>query len=256
MGRMSTLDDVLLQGGLNMRRYLTLIIVIFLVSINSGCALYRHCESIVRNDRMSNQQLDQLGVAMHPEQRLAYGIRLERSGELDKAEAQYLKVLDEEYRMEEALFNLGNVYVAKSEKSLRPHKWQTKAVDCYQQALGINPDNMVAANNLADVLNEQGKPDDAIDLLTRFVDKNIPDSEYLYATLGDAKKRLGEYEESVAAYVESEKEALKETDIDRKFLSGLYKSRSHVHHLLSDEINADLYRNKAKKVLERKDDNF
>jgi len=232
-----------------MRRYLTLIILILLICTSSGCTLYRHCESIVRNDRMSNRQLDQLGIAMHPEQRLAYGIRLERMDELDKAEAQYLKVLDEGFRAEETLFNLGNVYVAKSKKSLRPHKCQTKAVDCYQQVLEINPENMAAANNLADVLNEQGKPHDAVALLTRFVDKNIPDSEYLYATLGDEKKRLGEYEEYITAYVESEKEALEETNIDRKFLTGLYKSRSGVHRLLGDEANAALYREKAKKVL-------
>lgn len=228
-----------------MRSRVAVILVAALLLLGSGCSVYQHSLTIVRGHRLSQAELEDSGMAMTPERRLAYGIRLEESGELEKAEEQYHKVLAIGTHDSVALTNLGNVYMAKRERSMWSGRWLAKAVRCYLKALDIEPDSMIVRNNLADAHNIQGKPLRSIQVLSGHM-KSGPGASHCHTTLGEAYDQLGRYDESLESYLAAEAEALKDSPPDNDLLNLIYGHLSAAYLKVGKRNQALAYREKAR----------
>ena len=63
--------------------------------------------SAMRPAQVTQQEMEEQGLALTPEQRLAYGVQMERMGKYKGAEEQYQKVLEAGTHDEEAWFMRG-----------------------------------------------------------------------------------------------------------------------------------------------------
>jgi Flp pilus assembly protein TadD len=113
---------------------------------------------VVLNDPLSAQEHVDLGVAY------------ERKGMLDLAKKEYLKAADMQDSWAVPCFNLGNI--AYKEHDLNG------AENCYRKALSRDPQNPDIMNNLAGVLHEMGRTDEARSLISKALSIQRKD-EYL-----------------------------------------------------------------------------
>ena len=113
---------------------------------------------VVLSDPLSAQEHVDLGVAY------------ENQGLFDLAKKEYRKAADLRNDWSIPIFNLGNV--AYKENDLNA------AEDCYRKALTFDPINPDIMNNLAVVLHESGRTDEALSLVDRALSIQRKD-EYL-----------------------------------------------------------------------------
>ena len=87
------------------------------------------------------------------------GLAYEHKGLLDLAKKEYLKAVDIQDTWEVPYFNLGNV--AYSQKDLK------NAETYYRKALKLDNDNPDAMNNLANLLHDMGRNEEAMVLIDK-----------------------------------------------------------------------------------------
>lgn len=87
------------------------------------------------------------------------GLAYEHKGLLDLAKKEYLKALDIQDTWEVPYFNLGNV--AYSQKDLK------NAETYYRQALNLDQQNPDIMNNLANLLHDMGRNEEAMVLIDK-----------------------------------------------------------------------------------------
>lgn len=110
-----------------------------MILLVGGCALPR---LIVLNDPLDARQHNDLGVAY------------EQRGEFDLAGREYRRAAELDKVWAQPVINLGNV-------AARQADWQ-EATKYYREALTRHADNAVAMNNLAWVLTQAGRPEEAL----------------------------------------------------------------------------------------------
>lgn len=128
-----------------------------------------------------------------PELLIALGAMSERGGDLAKAENYYRSGLKIREDYEPALMGLANVLMLRGEYG--------PSIGMYERVLRVQPDNVVALNNLAMAYVEKGKdPRKALQYaLQAYV--LLPDSVDVLDTVGTALLANGRAEEAVRAYV-------------------------------------------------------
>jgi tetratricopeptide (TPR) repeat protein/ADP-heptose:LPS heptosyltransferase len=115
-------------------------------------------------------------------------IRLQKAGQIDKAEALYLEVLSSGFEHEIILSNLGVIY--KRTKRI------SEAIAIYKRATSLNPEFADAHANLGALLQEKGEYDNAHKSLCRAIE--IDNYHALaYSNLGLTLQAKGEYRQAV-----------------------------------------------------------
>jgi tetratricopeptide (TPR) repeat protein len=189
--------------------------------------------------------MEEQGLALSPEQRLAYGVKMERMGKYKGAEEQYKKVLEAGTHDEEAWFNLGNIYVKRAEDALFSGKWYKKAEECYHKVLDLNNHNTAAINNLADLYNRKGDYQRALELVQPIARQNVPDSHYFFTTLGDTYMNLEQYDKAIDSYKTAEEEAANLEKVDKTFYEALYNNMADVYNKIGNKDLSEQYRNRV-----------
>jgi tetratricopeptide (TPR) repeat protein len=97
------------------------------------------------------------------------GVEFHQQGWLSKALVEYRAALDADPRMEEALSNMGGIFLAQNQKD--------KAVDCFVKALSMAHQNSIAIPtvcNLANLYDDQGESVKAEDLYRKLLSLPSP----------------------------------------------------------------------------------
>ena len=126
---------------------------------------------------------------------------LQRSGQYDEAIQIYQSILSDDPRDGSALLGMSEVYTAKRD-------W-AKAQEALDKAKAIDPENVEVQADEINLLEAQGKTNDAIAALNRLLDKTqsshytTPQARYragLLENLGSLYSKSGQYSKAVDAY--------------------------------------------------------
>lgn len=126
------------------------------------------------------------------EEALRRAVLLETAGNLDEARESYLHLVDRHRDAPVVWTNLGNVRVALGEAE--------DAKSAYRKAIEIDPDSRDALNNLAWLLHEEGRHEEAEPLARRAVELGGPDPHLALDTLGHILASRGECGEAIEAF--------------------------------------------------------
>jgi tetratricopeptide (TPR) repeat protein len=110
--------------------------------------------------------------------------------DLDKA-IGYLKMAVSEEKNPTALFNLAVIYEEKGERS--------KAKECYQEVMSVDPNHFKSKVNLAILLDKEGRGADALDFYREALHANPRDAR-IHHNLGINMKRAGRLEDALKYY--------------------------------------------------------
>ena len=126
-----------------------------------------------------------------PQDQLQYAINLYMEGKLQQALIQAQQLLGS-FPDSSVLYNImGAAHVGLRESD--------SAIDCYKQALRINPDDAKTHYNLAIALHDKGDVDAAINSFNQAL-AMTPDYAMAYNGLGNALKDAGELEQAIDSY--------------------------------------------------------
>jgi tetratricopeptide (TPR) repeat protein len=116
-------------------------------------------------------------------------------GEIDQAIATAQQALKDNPREPNLYVLMGKLYESKSE-------WK-KAEEAYQSALGINPQDLVASNNLAHAMLQTGGNLDVALSLAQTARRGLPDSPSVADTLGWIYYQKGAYQSAIGLLQEA-----------------------------------------------------
>ncbi len=116
-------------------------------------------------------------------------------GEVDQAIATYEQAVKDHPRVPEFYSLLGGLYGSKRD-------W-TKAQEAYQKTLALKPDDPVAANNLANVMLQNGGNTDVAMSLAQTARRGMPDSPNVADTLGWIYYQKGVYGSAISMLQEA-----------------------------------------------------
>lgn len=132
------------KEGLCISRHPSLIGIFFIVFLVSSCSAPR---IIILEDPLTATEHNDLGVVY------------EHKGMLDLSEKEYFKAIEKENKWWLPYFNLANLFYKKGEFML--------AEIYYRRALDFNSTNTDVMNNLANLLHEQSRQAEAVELITK-----------------------------------------------------------------------------------------
>ena len=118
-------------------------------------------------------------------------INLHHSGQMSQV-INICKKLLKTYKKSLVLFNILGSALQATEKFI-------EAVDCYNQAIQINPDYVDAYGNRGNALKELGRLDEAIKSYNKVIQLN-PNYAEAYGNLGNALNELGQSDEAIKNY--------------------------------------------------------
>lgn len=126
------------------------------------------------------------------EEALRRAVHLEGRGNLEQARESYLHLIDRHPRAPVVWTNLGNVQTALGETA--------EAKASYRTAIEIDPEGRDALNNLAWLLYEEGRSEEAEPLARRAVELGGPDPHLALDTLGHILASRGACAEAIEAF--------------------------------------------------------
>lgn len=148
----------------------------------------------------------------------------------DRAYAYLRAALLSDPQLDMALTNLGLLYGR--------HGMAEWAEPAFREALRINPRNAAAAEDLATILRNSGRRDEADDMLAR-VQSLQQDNPYYFFVQGESAYAAGDWQHAIRAY---QKSIALDPDVDRFYL-GLAKT----YLGMGDSRNAEIWLHRAKR---------
>ncbi|MEH2383013.1 MAG: tetratricopeptide repeat protein [Nostoc sp.] len=172
-----------------------------------------------RGEYQNSEQFFQAALELQPESAAIHnslGFTLQQQGKLEEAIAYYEKALNILPDCIEVQMNLGNAlhlqgklppeeqaHYADLNQQFALSRQQVEdfkiAELYYRQAIALQPDLVEAHNNLGEVLQKQGRLNDALKSYQQAI-KIKPDYSYAYHNLGYYFQEKGNFEEAIDAY--------------------------------------------------------
>jgi protein O-GlcNAc transferase len=121
---------------------------------------------------------------------MSRAVKLQRSGDLNRAERIYREILNRNPRLVPALINLGSL--------LRRRGRTLDAIGLYRHALVYEPRNASLLSNMGNAMQEIGLMDEAIQTLRRAIEVD-PNSDYSWDNLGHTYSKLERYDDAASA---------------------------------------------------------
>lgn len=177
--------------------------------------------------KMANQSVVMVG-GISVQQALGKALTYQNSGQTQKAEVLYKRILEADPGNSDAYHLLGNLMVASGNAKL--------AINLIEKAISINPEESLYYSNLANVLKGCGSIDEAIIMFSQALSIN-PGLEYALLGLGQTLFEQDKYEEAIPflnRYLE----------LHPDYVQG-YNYLGEIYESLHDQDNAELNANRA-----------